>query len=64
GRRIIDLSKDVRDVRYAKGSDLNMIVDNPEEFQLDGDEFGLAKSVHTWVDPLALIVRVPKSRSK
>ncbi|MBH0007758.1 diacylglycerol kinase family protein [Salinibacterium sp. SWN1162] len=64
GRRIIDLSKDVRDVRYAKGSDLNMIVDNPEEFQLDGDEFGLAKSVHTWVDPLALIVRVSKSRTK
>ncbi|EAR23964.1 hypothetical protein A20C1_10660 [marine actinobacterium PHSC20C1] len=64
GRRIIDLSKDVRDVRYAKGSDLNMIVDSPEEFQLDGDEFGLAKSVHAWVDPLSLIVRVPKARSK
>ncbi|MGV8911419.1 MAG: diacylglycerol/lipid kinase family protein [Rhodoglobus sp.] len=64
GRRIIDLSKDVRDVRYAKGSDLNMIVDNPEEFQLDGDEFGLAKSVHAWVDPGALIVRVPKPHSR
>lgn len=64
GRRIIDLSKDVRDVRYVKGSDLNMIVDNPEEFQLDGDEFGLAKSVHAWVDPGALIVRVPKPYSR
>ncbi|MGV8858646.1 diacylglycerol/lipid kinase family protein [Rhodoglobus sp.] len=64
GRRIIDLSKDVRDVRYLKGSDLNMIVDNPEEFQLDGDEFGLAKSVHAWVDPGALIVRVPKPYSR
>jgi diacylglycerol kinase (ATP) len=63
GRRIIDLSKDVRDVRYETGSDINMIVDNPEEFQLDGDEFGLVKSVRAWVDPGALIVRVPKPRS-
>ncbi|TQO19704.1 diacylglycerol kinase family enzyme [Rhodoglobus vestalii] len=63
GRRIIDLSKDVRDVRYETGSDLNMIVDSPEEFQLDGDEFGLAKSVRAWVDPGALIVRVSKPRS-
>jgi len=63
GRRIIDLSKDVRDVRYETGKDLNMIVDSPEEFQLDGDEFGLAKSVHAWVDPLSLIVRVPAARS-
>jgi len=64
GRRIIDLSKDVRDVRYAKGSDLNLIVDSPEEFQLDGDAFGLAKSVHAWVDPNALIVRVPTAHSR
>jgi len=64
GRRIIDLSKDVRDVRYATGSDLNMIVESPEEFQLDGDEFGLAKSVHAWVDPGSLIVRVPKDQSE
>ncbi|CAO1649156.1 NAD(+)/NADH kinase [Salinibacterium sp. NSLL150] len=64
GRRIIDLSKDVRDVRYAKGSDLNMIVDTPEEFQLDGDDFGLAKSVHAWVEPGALIMRVPKVHTR
>jgi len=63
GRRILDLSRDVRDVRYETGSDLNMIVDSPEEFQLDGDEFGLVKSVHAWVDPGALIVRVRKARS-
>jgi diacylglycerol kinase (ATP) len=61
GRRIIDLSKDVRDVRYETGSDLNMTVDSPEEFQLDGDGFGLAKSVRAWADPGALIVRVPKA---
>jgi diacylglycerol kinase (ATP) len=64
GRRIIDLSTDVRNVRYETGSDLNMIVDTPEEFQLDGDEFGLAKSVRAWADPGALIVRVPNSSSR
>jgi diacylglycerol kinase family enzyme len=59
GRRIIDLSRDVKDVTYLTGRDLRMTVDEPQEFQLDGDEFGEAKSVHAWVDPGALLVRVP-----
>jgi len=63
GRGIIDLSRDVREVRYETGRDFNMILDSPEEFQLDGDEFGLVKSVRAWVDPGALIVRVRKARS-
>ncbi len=36
-----------------------MTVETPQEFQLDGDEFGEAKSVHTWVEHGALTVRVP-----
>ncbi len=60
GRKIIDLSADVRDVTYLVGTDLRITVDGkPEEFQLDGDEFGEAKSVHSWVDPGALTVKVP-----
>lgn len=60
GRKIIDLSKDVRDVTYLVGQDLRMTVEGrPEEFQLDGDEFGEARSVHTWVDPGALTVKMP-----
>jgi diacylglycerol kinase (ATP) len=59
GRRIIDLSRDVKDVTYLRGKDLRMTVETPQQFQLDGDEFGEAKSVHTWVDPGALTVRVP-----
>jgi len=60
GRRIIDLSADVRDVTYLTGTDLRMTVEgDPEEFQLDGDEFGEARSVHAWVDPGALTVKVP-----
>jgi diacylglycerol kinase (ATP) len=51
GRRIIDLTKDARDVTYFTGRAISMRVDIPQEFQLDGDEFGEARSVHTWVDP-------------
>jgi diacylglycerol kinase (ATP) len=59
GRRIIDLSRDVKDVTYLTGRDLRMTVETPQEFQLDGDEFGEAQAVHAWVDPGALSVRVP-----
>lgn len=59
GRRIIDLTADVKDVTYFQGRDLRMTVEKPQEFQLDGDEFGEAKSVHAWVDPAALLVKVP-----
>ena len=59
GRSIIDLTKDVKDVFYATGTDLRMTVEQPQGFQLDGDEFGEAKSVRTWVDPGALTVKVP-----
>ena len=59
GRKIIDLSADVRDVKYFTTRDLTMTVDVPQEFQLDGDEFGEAVTVHTWVDAGALTVRMP-----
>ena len=59
GRKIIDLSKDVKDVTYLKGASLDMEVEHPQEFQLDGDEFGEAKVVHATVDAGALTVKVP-----
>jgi diacylglycerol kinase family enzyme len=61
GRRIIDLSADVKDVAYLRARDLSMTIEHPEEFQLDGDEFGEAKSVHAWVEPGALLVKLPKA---
>jgi len=59
GRKIIDLSRDVKDVTYLTGTSLRMTVESPQEFQLDGDEFGEAKTVRTWVDPGSLTVKVP-----
>lgn len=61
GRKIIDLSKDVKDVAYWRGKDLKLWVATPQEFQLDGDEFGEATHVHTWVDASSLAVRVAAS---
>jgi diacylglycerol kinase (ATP) len=58
GRRIIDLTADVRDVTYLTAADLRVTVETAQEFQLDGDEFGKASAVHTWVDPGALTVKV------
>jgi diacylglycerol kinase (ATP) len=59
GRMIIDLTADVKDVTYFRGKDLVVTVETPQAFQLDGDEFGEALSVHTWVDAGALTVKVP-----
>lgn len=59
GRRIIDLSRDVRDVTYATTRDLAITVEVPQEFQLDGEAFGEAKTMRAWVDAGALTVRVP-----
>jgi diacylglycerol kinase (ATP) len=59
GRMIIDLTADVKDVTYFQCSRLDITVEEPQEFQLDGDEFGKAKSVRTWLDPGALTVKVP-----
>jgi diacylglycerol kinase (ATP) len=59
GRKIIDLTRDVKDVSYFQCRSLRISVDEPQEFQLDGDEFGQAQSVRTWVDAGGLTVKVP-----
>ncbi len=64
GRKIIDLSRDVRDVTYLTTSDITLAVAAPQEFQLDGDEFGKASLVRATVDPGSLIVMVPNRRDK
>jgi diacylglycerol kinase family enzyme len=58
GRKIIDLSRDVKDVTYWTGRDLTLSVAKPQGIQLDGDEFGEATHLHTWVDAGALTVKV------
>jgi len=59
GRAIIDLTKDVKDVTYFRGAQIVVAVDEPQSFQLDGDEFGEAVGIRAWVDHHSLQVRVP-----
>jgi diacylglycerol kinase (ATP) len=59
GRRLAGLNRDVRTLRYLKGRRISVRLDRPEDFELDGDEFGLVTGFDARVDPAALIVRVP-----
>jgi diacylglycerol kinase family enzyme len=59
GQKMIELgSKNVRDVVYRTGRRLTLEVAHPEEFQLDGDEFGEITKVRAWVEPGGLSVKV------
>ena len=59
GRKIIDLRKDVRDVKYMAGKRIDIDFVGEQEIELDGDEFGAASSLTIRVDPGALRVKVP-----
>jgi diacylglycerol kinase family enzyme len=58
GRMIIDLTADVKDVTYFRGRSLGIRLESPQEFQLDGDEFGTVTAVECFVDAGALAVKV------
>lgn len=59
GRKIIDLTADVRDVKYLRGVRLRAELQSPQEFQLDGDEFGTVTAIDCTTDAGALTVKVP-----
>lgn len=61
GRKLLNLrQKPVRALRYLRGRRLEVRLDGPEEFELDGDEFGVITGFRAHVDPAALIVRLPR----
>nr|WP_269902587.1 hypothetical protein [Terrimesophilobacter mesophilus] len=59
GRRIIDLTADVRDVAYFRGRRLRATLESPQEFQLDGDEFGTVTAIDCTTDAGGLRVKIP-----
>ncbi|TXK18688.1 diacylglycerol kinase family protein [Homoserinibacter sp. GY 40078] len=60
GRKLLGLrSRPVRAMRYLRGRRFDIALDRPEEFELDGDEFGLITGFRSHVDPAALVVRMP-----
>lgn len=46
-------------VDHYTGTRVSLRADRPEEVQVDGDTMGAARSVSAWVDPGALVVRMP-----
>ena len=61
GRKVAGLAREVRTLRYLRGRRISVILDRPEDFELDGDDFGLVIGFDAHVDPAALIVRVPSA---
>ena len=59
GRKIIDLSKDVKDVMSFRGKVLDMDVTPAQEFELDGDEYGEIVAMRAWIDEKSLRVKDP-----
>ena len=57
GRRF--QTKNVDALNYATGTELVLRLHRQEEIELDGDEFGKAVALKTWIDPGSLTVRVP-----
>lgn len=63
GRQFLDLTggNKRREIVYLRGRSVELQIDGaPEEFEIDGDEFGLVVAARFTVDPAALIVRVPR----
>lgn len=60
GRKLMGPMKPVRALEYKTGKTLTVRLDKPEEIELDGDPFGKATALKTWVEPGALTIRVPE----
>lgn len=61
GRKLLGMrQKPVRALRYLRGRRFEIRLESPEEFELDGDEFGQITGFRAHVDPAALIVRLPR----
>lgn len=63
GRKLMGPSKEIRTLRYLRASTFEVTLDRSEEFELDGDEFGVVTGFRTEIDAGALTVRVPASAS-
>ena len=59
GRRVLDAAKDVHVLRYFTGREFVLRLSKSHDLELDGDSFGTARAIRTWVDAGGLTVRVP-----
>jgi diacylglycerol kinase family enzyme len=59
GRRLAGMTREVRALRYIKAAKITARLDRPEDFELDGDDFGEAIAFRAHVEHGGLLVRVP-----
>ena len=62
GRRLAGMTRDVRALRYIKAAKITARLDRPEDFELDGDDFGDAIAFRAHVEANGLLVRIPADR--
>ena len=62
GHRLV--GREVDALRYVKGRRLDVVLSRPEEVELDGDSFGRADALRTWIDAGGLTVRMPASEEE
>jgi diacylglycerol kinase family enzyme len=62
GRRLAGLTREVRALRYVKAASITARLARPEDFELDGDDFGDAIAFRARIEPHGLIVRIPADR--
>nr|WP_246318653.1 diacylglycerol kinase family protein [Leifsonia psychrotolerans] len=60
GRKLIEVTEETneRTMTTLQSADIRITVEGPQPFEIDGDEFGLARALFLRADPQALIVRV------
>ncbi|MBN9605478.1 MAG: diacylglycerol kinase family lipid kinase [Actinomycetales bacterium] len=63
GRKLMGMTREIRTMRYFKAAGFTARLDRPQEFELDGDAFGVAIAFRARVDEGALIVRVPQDHA-
>lgn len=63
GRNTLRLRTRDNSVRFTRGTAVDVAADAPHPVQLDGDEFGEARTLRCHVEKGALIVRVPRGHS-
>jgi diacylglycerol kinase family enzyme len=62
GRKLMGLTREVRALRYLKAARFELILDHPEEFELDGDDFGMVTGFRCTVDAGAVRIRIPEDQ--
>lgn len=59
GRKVMGDAKEIHALQYETAGRLNAQFAKPEEIELDGDAFGKAIALESWIMPLALRIRIP-----